>query len=148
MECSAIIISIVSLVISLLLTVVELIQNRNNNLTNLKSRYYEKIFDDFLIDIIPKSRTYIRFDNEGHLADFENLMNELSEMQKKSLYFKYDNNTFYKDLKQLITELEDYLSDCGNKIFENEEQADTFKEIHNKITKIYDCINNSHINSK
>lgn len=147
MELGALIISICSIFISTTLTILSFKQNERFKDVNLKARYHEKIFDDYLIEHIPKSRTYIRF-KDGYLTDFDKLTNNLAQMMEKAIYFKYSDINFYNNLKNLVSELEDYLSESSNKKIDNEEQAKLYENIHQKIISIYECINNAYIGIK
>lgn len=120
-------------------------QTKKINNINIKSRYFEKIFDDFLIYKIPEARKYIRFNEEGHLDDFQNLIDELSEMRKSASFFRFDNKEFFDKLKLVTQELENYVSDCGNKSFDNEEQANVYKEIADKTMRVYACISDYYL---
>ncbi len=120
-------------------------QTKRINNINIKARYFEKIFDDYLIYRIPEARKYIRFNENGSLDDFQKLIDELSGMRNSATFFKFDNKTFFEDLKAVTQDLENYLSDCGNKTFDNEEQADIYQEIANKTMKIYSCISNYYL---
>lgn len=144
MELSALILSIFFLIISTLLTIISFKQNERFKDINLKAKYHEKIFDDYLIEYIPKCRTYIRFDY-GYLTDFDKLTNCLAQMMEKSIYFKYSNKTFYNRLKKLVTELEDDLSKYSNTKTDNEDQAKIYEDIHQRITSIYECIYNEYV---
>lgn len=120
-------------------------QTKKMNNLNIKARYFEKIFDDYLIYKIPEARMYIRFNESGKLDDFQKLIDILCEMRKAALFFKFDNKSFYSDLKSSTQELEDYLSKCGNRKFDYEEQADIHKIIGEKMTAIYACISNCYL---
>ena len=143
-EISALIAGI-SAVISFVSCVYNNRQTKKINNINIKSRYFEKIFDDYLIYKIPESRKYIRFDENGKLDDFQKLIDELCNMRKNASFFKYDNNEFYGNLKRLTQDLENYLVDCGNHSFENDEQANVYTKISEKTTKIYGCISNCYL---
>ena len=66
-------------------------------------------------------------------------------MLKSALYFKYTNRDFYKELKCKINELESYLAECGNnRNYEQDEQAEEFKIINEKIEAIYKCVNDAY----
>ena len=104
-------------------------QTERINHSNSMAKYYNVIFDEFLIYKIPEARRYIRFEDE-RLTDFSKLVDELDAMLRSALYFKYTNRDFYKELKCKINELESYLAECGNNHnYEQDEQAEEFKII-------------------
>lgn len=141
MELTSLIISIAAFLVSVISIIVTFRQNKAITTLNLQSRYFEKIFDKYLIEEIPKARTYIRYSN-NRLADADKLIDTLDNVKSDSLYFKYNNNKFYESLKDNIDDLGKFLSECSN-IDESDQdkQADNIKKIGNKITTIYQIIN-------
>lgn len=119
-------------------------QTERINHSNSMAKYYNVIFGDFLIYKIPEARRYIRFEDE-RLTDFSKLVDELDAMLRSALYFKYTNRDFYKELKCKINELESYFAECGNnRNYEQDEQAEEFKIINEKIEAIYKCVNDAY----
>lgn len=112
--------SAVIAVISMLVTVVIFRLNYNQakriSEITLKSNYYNKIFDAYLIEKIPAARKYIRFQND-RLVDTNELVNVLTDMRRDALYFKYSNKSFYNKLKEITQKIEDYIMNCGNRNF-------------------------------
>ncbi len=142
------IISIISVVIAAIsagISIYTNMQNRKINSINIKARYFEKIFDKYLIEEIPKTRDYIRFTNEGYLEDFQPLVGTLSDMVKKANFFKYDNRNFYNNLKNKTRDLEDYLTQCGNRTYEYDEQSEVHKKISDMTMEVYSCISNYYL---
>ena len=130
--------------VSLVLSGLALIQSAKLNNKNLRSRYFEKIFDKYLIKQIPNARKYIRYNSvTNKLDDIGKMMDTLTNLKNDSLYFRYSDKNFYKELTFLITKLEDFLSECSNTIEQDEDsRANNILEIGYLIEKIY-----SHINS-
>lgn len=134
MELASLIIAIISLVISFF-------QNRKINSLNLQSRYFEKIFDEYLIKKIPESRKYIKYHND-RLVDADRLIDTTDELKKDSLYFKYSNKDFYEKLKKNIDDLGVFLTACSNRNEPDlDQQAKNLLEIGEKIESIYKLIN-------
>ena len=136
----AVVASFISIVVAIVCAVITFIQNRKINDVNIKAKYFEKIFDPYLIDKIPQARKYLRFEN-NRLVDGNELSNVLSELMNAALYFRYDNINFYKQLKESVRELDDYIMNNGNIESEQEEQGQVFLEIQRKLEKLYKCIN-------
>ena len=140
--------SAVIAVISMLVTVVIFRLNYNQakriSEITLKSNYYNKIFDAYLIEKIPAARKYIRFQND-RLVDTNELVNVLTDMRRDALYFKYSNKSFYNKLKEITQKIEDYIMNCGNINLEPEEQAGVFLEIHKMISELYSVIDEAHM---
>lgn len=134
MELASLIIAIISLVISFF-------QNKKINSLNLQSRYFEKIFDEYLIKKIPESRKYIKYHND-RLVDADRLIDTTDELKKDSLYFKYSNKEFYEKLKKNIDDLGVFLTDCSNRNESDlDQQVKNLLEIGEKIESIYKLIN-------
>lgn len=135
----------ISLVISIVVAVIQFFQQRSIHRASLNSKYHDEIFLDHLIHKIPEARKYIRFNEAGKLDDIEKLTDELSQMLNGALYYKYKDNGFYKKLKDKIQDIEDYVMNCGNKSFEQEEQAEVYKKIQEKLEKMYKLINDQYL---
>lgn len=120
-------------------------REKKDNIVNYKSRYFQIVFDDYLLYEIPERRQYIRFNEENKLDDFQGLIDCLSELRVSALYFKYDNNDFYKELKEITQEIEDYLSECGNKSYDKEDQYQVFGNINEKVSYLYSYINEKYL---
>jgi hypothetical protein len=117
------------------------------NCINLKTKYYEAVFDKYLIYIIPEKRSLVRFDETGHLTDFQPLVDELSNEKCRAL-LRFENKSFFDELKEVIRDAEDYLIYEGNKTHDMDEQADTVNKITDRITQIYECINKYRMGEK
>jgi len=99
----------------------------------------------FLVERIPQARNYLRFNNENKLVDAEELSKVLTDLIRDTLYFRYANKKFYDALCKQIKEIEDYVLECGNKCYFQEEQAEVFYKIHEKLEKLYNIINKNYI---
>jgi len=148
----SIILSIISLVFaaaSVGFTIYSYMDTKNrekkDNIVNYKSRYFQIVFDDYLLNKIPEERRYIRFNEVNRLDDFQGLINCLSDMRVSALYFKYDNNDFYTEMKNITQELEDYLSECGNKSYDKDDQYQVMRNINEKVIRLYSCINEKYL---
>lgn len=141
MDLASFILAVVSFVVSIISIITSFNQNQKINSLNLQSRYFEKIFDKYLIEEIPKARAYIRY-HHNKLADVNKLVDTLDELKKSSLYFKYSNKEFYQKLKESIDDLGQFLTDCSNNSEPDlDQQSQNMLEIGNKIASIYKLIN-------
>ena len=145
------VISIVAVVLSFLSVLVALgsaifayRQNKRLNTINMRAKYYNLIFDEYLITKIPESRKYLRF-ADNKLVDSQQLCDVLSELLNAALYFRYENSVFYSLLKEKIQGIEDFIMECGNKCYIQEEQGKVFTDIHDKLSDLYKCINDSYV---
>lgn len=137
------ILSIVAGIFSIISLILTYRQSNKHNSLNLESRYFEKIFDTYLIDKIPQSRKYIRYDHTTNkLVDIGEMMDVLGYMKNDSLYFKYSNPNFYEKFVDLISNLEDFLGNCSNYTeVDTDKQAKNILDIGSKIEEIYSYIN-------
>lgn len=140
----AVIVSGVSIIVSIISAILAYKQQVRLNRINMRAKYFEQIFDDYLIEKIPKARKYLRFE-DNKLVDSEQLCQTLSDLLSSSLYFRYENGEFYKELKKQIQGIEDYVLQCGNQSYEQEEQGKVFEEIHNRLSNFYKYINDNYI---
>lgn len=142
----ALIIAGLSLIVSTWVAKIQYSQQKSIHNASLNSKYHDEIFLEHLIRGIPESRKYIRFNNEtGRLDDTKKFTDELNEMLGGALYYKYNDNDFYKKLKEMVQEIEDYVMDCGNEKFEQEEQSEVYNSIQEKLEKMYKLINDQYI---
>ena len=142
-EVITIIISIIALIIS----IASIHQNNKHTHLNLQSRYFEKIFDEYLIKKLPISRQYIQYIN-SRLVDANRLIDTLDEMKKSSLYFKYNNENFYKELASKIDHLTSYLTDSSNRTLDSDEYSEVNMEVKKRIEEIYQIIHKNYAGSK
>ena len=144
LDIIAIIISVIAILASVICAVITFIQNYKINKINMKARYYNKIFDSYLIEKIPMSYRYLIF-RDNKLSDSDKISDVLSDLLKDILYFKCADRKFYEVLKKSIEEIEDYILECGNRQFIQDEQGKVFENIQEKLENLYAIINNSYI---
>lgn len=144
-EILAIVMSVISLIISTVIAVIQYSQQKSIHQASLNSKYHDEIFLEHLIHKIPEARRYIRFNDAGKLDDTVKFTDELNQMLKGALYYKYNEKVFYRKLKDIIQDIEDYVMDCGNKSYEHEEQAEVYTKIQEKLESMYKLINNQYL---
>ena len=144
LDIIAIIISVIAILDSEICAVIAFIQNYKINKINMKAGYYNKIFDSYLIEKIPMSYRYLIF-KDNKLSDSDKISDVLSDLLKDILYFKCADRKFYEVLKKSIEEIEDYILECGNRQFIQDEQGKVFENIQEKLENLYAIINNSYI---
>lgn len=106
----------------------------------MNARMYNIIFDEFLIDRIPKARNYLRFESD-RLVDSEALSDALTDLLSGMLYFRYADKKFYQSVKEQVQKLEDYVLDCGNRTYFQEEQGKVFDRIQDMLEELYKTVN-------
>lgn len=140
----AVVLSFFSILVALVSAVITYRQNSKLNNINMRAKYFNSIFDEYLITKIPEARKYLRF-ADNTLVDGQQLCEVLSQLLNDALYFRYENNEFYKALKIKAQAVEDYVMESGNKTYVQEEQGIVFNTIHEKLAELYKCINDNYI---
>lgn len=140
----AIVLSALSIISSIICFIITFLQNKKINKINMNARIYSEIFDEFLIERIPKARTYLRFES-NRLVDSDQLSDTLADLLNTILYFRYADKKFYELLHSQIQDIEDFVLECGNKKFVQEEQGRVFDQIQEKLEKLYKKVNDNYI---
>lgn len=140
----AIVLSALSIISSIICFIITFLQNKKINKINMNARIYSEIFDEFLIERIPKARTYLRFES-NRLVDSDQLSDTLADLLNTILYFRYADKKFYELLHSQIQDIEDFVLECGNKKFVQEEQGRVFDQIQEKLEKLYKIVNDNYI---
>ena len=117
------------------------------NRTNLEAKYYELIFNNYILTTIPSDMADLKFDpNSDMLNDsYKKLIQTIMEMVRKARYFKYSNKKFYKDLSDKAKEIEDLLFDISSKpINTSVKQRKRLEEVESKIGEVIILINKNY----
>lgn len=141
----AIVVSLFSLLISILIAIWQLYVNIKINRVNLKSNVCKKVFEDYLIKKIPHARRLLKFDAEGKLTGVEELKNIIVDMIKDSLYYRYNDKSFYDELVKNLQELEDALIVGLDKSFDSVGQCDFNNRVEIILAEVYRIIENKTI---
>lgn len=131
--------SIASLIISICTVVFEYFYNKRINSINIDATYFNEIYKDYLINIIPESRVKISLTGSGRISGVDDFLDVLRKMRKKSLFFKYKDDIFYKELIAKIQGLEDELVMVEDEL-ENSTYNQFVVRIDYKIDSIYKFI--------
>ncbi len=138
----AIVISVITLIVSSIISIYAVSQSKKMNKTNLSFNFLLTIFEEHLVEIIPDSYRYIRFDVHDKLTDTVKLRDALLDMLNRSRYYKFTDKEFYKELKEAQSDLENYLVTNEGKLYEQDEQAEVWSNINGKLCKIYKIVEN------
>lgn len=133
------VLSIVAIIISLIAIVFELLGNQRINSINLEARFYEKIYEDFLLDQLPNARNRMVYNN-NLVTGADGLIDVLNDMRRKSLFFKYKDSKFYADLCRLLQQIEDELVRKSDKKLDDDEYCEFVDFIKLKMEEIYALI--------
>lgn len=140
----AVVLSTLSLFATVVNYVITYRQNKKISRINMNARIYNAIFDELLIERIPKARTYLRF-VENHLVDSEALSDALTDLMSRILYFRYADKGFYENIHGQISKLEDYVLECGNGTYVQEEQGEVYVQIQHMLEEIYKTVEEHYV---
>ncbi|MCH5209813.1 MAG: hypothetical protein J1F01_02510 [Oscillospiraceae bacterium] len=118
------------------------------NTLNMEAEYYQQIFDDYIINHIPKARQQLSFDTTSKLTQYSVTLfhNHLTDLLDNIHFFRFRNVGFYKDLHAAITDLDDYLVNNGNISMNTRERRNLFfDEVDKRINRLYSSIFNSYL---
>lgn len=116
--------------------------------STLRSIYIEKIFNEYLIDNIPKTRNKIIYVEDSGFSYLVELANTISALRKDILYFRYNSEKFYTELDQMLISFEDFLASKMGRIIEiQSDRDDVQNKINEHISKIYKRVD-SHYSGK
>ena len=144
MEVAALIISILALVLSIVVVIVETVREFKITRIGIEFEFYKEIYKEHLIRKIPEARRVMRFDELHHLRDAQMLIDELNAIRRDSLYFLYNNNKFYTQLKTKLQSLEDYLIETQSKELVADEQTIFWNKVQKDLNGIYETISKAY----
>lgn len=142
-ELIAIIISLVSVICSFTIAVLQIVNSNKNNFTNLEAEFFKELYLEILMYDIPKGRAYIHY-NEKRISGVDQLIDAISEIRRRSLYFKSNHPKYYDELIKICQELEDMLVKT-DKEFTSEDFYQFMKSIENMIDNLYEHISKEYI---
>lgn len=145
MEVAALIISIVSLLISIVIAFVENKNSKRINDINLEAELSKDIIKQFLTETFPGAVTKIHF-KERKLSNIVHLQNALNNLRNKLRFFKYCDESFYSKLKEKTQSLEDYIVLNEGRTFNVEDQSEVMNEIVSQMTDIYTLLKEKYKN--
>lgn len=130
------ILSTIAIVISLLAIAFEFFGNQRINRINLEAKFYEDIFDDFLVDKLPNARNKLVYNN-NIISGADTLIDVLNELRRKSIFFKYRDVKFYDELVELLHNFEDELVRKSDKHLDSDEYCKFTEYVKSTMEKIY-----------
>lgn len=131
-----VIVSIIALIISIIAIALELYGAQRINIINLKSSFYTKIYDDYLINKIPVARRKILYNNNC-VSNVDDLVKQLNDMRRSSLFFKYSDKNFYDGLVKKLQKLENELVEKCDKELEPDDFCGFNESLNNQLDDIY-----------
>jgi len=140
MDVAAFVISLLALVLSIIVAIVEAYRDAKNTKISIEFEFYKEIYKEYLVCKIPQARGLMWFDANSQLQDSQALIDELNSMRRDSLYFMYNNKNFYKTLKGNLQELEDYIVKSEGKTMDAQDRAEFETRVQNGLDSVYTTI--------
>ena len=145
MEVAALIISIISIVITLGVAWWQIKRTKKLNDINLEAELSKDIIKEFLTNRFPNAITAIYF-KKRKLTNIVQLQNALNDLRKKMRFFKYCDSNFFEQLKVKSQALEDYIVNNEGRTYTTEDQGEVMEEIKRQMTDIYSLLKSKYIN--
>lgn len=132
----AIILSIISILLSSIFAIIEHIRAHRSDETELESENFKRVFTDVLVKSIPLARSEIHFDQGKNIVGYAKLLDELNNLKDAILYYKYSDKAFYTELLKALNSIEDQIASTRNKQACNDQE--TFdQELTKKVESLY-----------
>ena len=132
--------------IALIVSILTMIYTEKSSRASIRADNCGKIFDAYLIDKIPKSRTNLRFGADGKLRNGNEFSDILTEMLMSALFYKYSDNLFYENLGKKCQWIEDLVAEAGNHPIPSEhEQSKFWNELQNELEGVYKMVEDKRI---
>lgn len=140
------IVAIIISVLSLVITILSLIMQKRQNITNLQAIYFEEIFKEYFMSKIPDKLRLLSFDDNGKLSKtYRDIINVFLDMVIDSAYFAYAKKDFYDELQQKTKDLEEKLIlMANNEILEVEKQNAFIYSVHEDAMDIIKYVNKNY----
>ena len=145
MEIAALIISILSLLISSVIAIVDVASNKKINDVNLEAELSKDIIKEYLTKVFPQAVSKIYF-KKRKLTNIVPLQNGLNNLRNRLKFFKYCDNSFFYELKIKTQALEDYIVNNEGRAFSAEDQVEVMGEIRRQMTDIYSLLKKKYKN--
>lgn len=133
------VLSLIAIIVAIGSAIYQLRHETQVNTINLEADYFKELYMTHLLRLLPKTRTYLRFD-KGTLMDIDRMIDELNAIRNDSLYFMYVDSSFYEKLKMYLQDLEDFLIITSNQSIVGPNQEEVFKDIEIKLEDIYELL--------
>jgi len=137
------ILSIIAIIISLMAIAFEFLGNQRINRINLEAKFYENIYEEFLLNELPNARNKLVYNN-NIVSGADTLIDVLNDMRRKSLFFKYRDFKFYEEIYDLLQELENELVKKSDKNLDSDEFCKFTEYVKLKMEEIYSVIINKY----
>ncbi|WP_214856546.1 MULTISPECIES: hypothetical protein [unclassified Exiguobacterium] len=148
MALAAIIISLISVIVTIYFSVVQHLRENRLNQTNLESVYFNDIYKKILIKDIPTGLKYMRISTTGDIKDTERLRESLQQMFQVSVYYQYNDENFYNTLRSKCEEIEDYILEKQERPLSTTDIEIFNTKIRRQIKELYQIVNDKFLGTK
>lgn len=145
MDIAALIISIVALLASSVIAIVQIANNKKYHEVNLDANLSGEIFKEYLTENFPRAFQKICFRN-NKLSDIDEMHKVLLSFMQKIRFYRYLDENFHTKIVTLCQGLEDYIVMSEDSKFTAEEQRKANEIIVSYIKDIYREINKKYKN--
>lgn len=138
MASPEVIIGLITLAANVVITIVNYRVAAKEERINYQKRYFEKVFDTYLLKEIPNSRKLLVFNQEHKLTGINDFCGTLVSLRQDAVYFKYSRKDFYDELDRQLDDIEDFVMNAGNHQYDSEEAGGKFyAPLNERIEKFY-----------
>lgn len=131
--------------ISLAVSVFAIYQNRKINTTNLEAKYFEEVFREYIVHVIPECVSKLSFEDDKLNNTYKELNSIMMEMIRDARYYAYAKRDFYLELQNKIMELDDTLvTKAGEVVTDKDAQVKFIYSVHTDIMEIIKYINKNY----
>lgn len=131
---------------ALIVSILAVIYSERTGRASIRADNCGKIFDAYLIDKIPKSRTNLRFGADGKLHNGNEFSDILTEMLMSALFYKYSDSLFYKNLGKKCEWIEDLIAEVGNHPIPSEHEQNKFwNDLQSELEGVYKMVEGKRI---
>lgn len=148
MALAAIVISIITALITIYFSVIQHLRETKLNQTNLESIYFNDMYKEILIKELPVGFKYVHIDKNGVLKNTDKLISSLKKIWQESVYYQYNDEQFYTELKSKCQEIEDFLLNSQENPLLEENQKIFKLKIEEGLKEIYQIVNSKFLGTK
>ena len=142
-EIISIVCSSVALAISIFIPIIKFLVSlrlsRKTRENDMQTFYFCKIFDEYLIEKIPATRSRLSFHDGKLERSYQDLVDVICKLKHKVYFYSFQNNNFYITFTEKLNDLEDYIIKLADKSNVSE-QSFHFNQIDQKIANLYNYI--------
>jgi len=139
---------ILPIIIAVISIVISVYSSKKSERTTLESVYYSKIFDEILIEIIPKAWSRVSYVSNKFVDADSALEDAVNELKKKIVYYELRNEKIYDALLKEIIYIDEQV--VKHYMFEMSlaEYVNLKANIKKSIEKIYRIVGAAYLGKK